>query len=118
MGFETSIPIVNFGPSLPLKTPATPSEAVKKQGVFVVWVVKGGAIQKSIMEITEPQNQPGTILGFGIFSKKINPKNGHEVEQFLVDNPVDDTAAASLRAATPEIQESVLRRGNLRLLDT
>ena len=76
MGFETSIPIVNFGPSLPLKTPATPSEAVKKQGVFVVWVVKGGTIQKSIMEITEPQKK-STWYYLGIrdlFQKKSIPK--------------------------------------------
>ena len=39
-----------------------------------------------------------------------------EVAQFLADNPVDDNAAALFRAATPEIQESVIRRGNLRLL--
>lgn len=71
------------------------------------------------MKITEPQKF-NLVLSWdsGPFPKKSIPKNGHEVEQFLVDNPVDDTAAASLRAATPEIQESVLRRGNLRLLDT
>lgn len=71
MGFETSIPIVNFGPSLPLKTPATPSEAVKKQGVFVVWVVKGELYKnpswksQDLFQKNQSQKRPrgGAILG-------------------------------------------------------
>ena len=37
-----------------------------------------------------------------------------KVEQFLLDNPVDENAAHQLRTASPELQQTVLSRGNLR----
>lgn len=52
--------------------------------------------------------------GTPYWSPEPEAKELDAVEQFLLDNPVDDNAAHQLRTAAPELQQTVLSRGNLR----
>lgn len=52
--------------------------------------------------------------GTPYWSPEPEAKELDAVEQFLLDNPVDDNAAHQLRTAAVELQQTVLSRGNLR----
>lgn len=66
-------------------------------------------------DLDRPPGAPRSFVGLGIGSSPggAGPTGSAEIEDFIRDNRLDESAARSLREANPEIQKAVLDRGPL-----